>query len=135
MQCPVCNGMMFDNRQKKLSQKAPDFRCKDKECKFSFNPDTGEYEVGEYQTAVWLKKEVEKVEEKLQEEAKPKTKPISPMPKSGDEYVEGKKENTDKMCRTQLVCEIVKVYGTMGGSLNLEEIKETFTTLWNIIAK
>lgn len=72
MECPVCNGGMWDNRKKKINPKAPDFRCKDEECKYSLNPDTGEYEEGEFTTGVWLKKEVEKVEKEMQRDLKPK---------------------------------------------------------------
>lgn len=32
MECPVCNGEMWDNRAKKTNPKAPDFKCKDKAC-------------------------------------------------------------------------------------------------------
>lgn len=31
-QCPICKGSMWDNREKKLSPKQPDFKCKDKSC-------------------------------------------------------------------------------------------------------
>jgi hypothetical protein len=30
--CPKCNGAMWDNREKKTNPKAPDFKCKNKEC-------------------------------------------------------------------------------------------------------
>lgn len=30
--CPVCDGAMWDNREGKRNPKAPDFKCKDKEC-------------------------------------------------------------------------------------------------------
>ena len=30
--CPVCNGPMWDNRVKKLNPKAPDYKCKNKDC-------------------------------------------------------------------------------------------------------
>ena len=32
MECPICNGPMWDNRGKKRNPKAPDFKCKDKAC-------------------------------------------------------------------------------------------------------
>jgi hypothetical protein len=32
MECPKCGGEMWDNRTKKTNPKAPDYRCKDKEC-------------------------------------------------------------------------------------------------------
>jgi hypothetical protein len=32
MNCPKCNGEMWDNRQKKTNPKAPDYKCKDVEC-------------------------------------------------------------------------------------------------------
>lgn len=58
MNCPVCGGPMYDQSKSKFPQNpgAPDFRCKDKECKYSLNRETGEYEEGEYVTAVWLPK-------------------------------------------------------------------------------
>ena len=30
--CPVCNGKMWDNREGKKNPKAPDFKCRDKQC-------------------------------------------------------------------------------------------------------
>jgi len=30
--CPTCNGPMWDNREKKTNPKAPDFKCRDKNC-------------------------------------------------------------------------------------------------------
>ena len=30
--CPVCSGPMWDNRAKKMNPKAPDFKCKKKDC-------------------------------------------------------------------------------------------------------
>lgn len=30
--CPKCNGRMWDNRHSKRNPKAPDFKCKDKDC-------------------------------------------------------------------------------------------------------
>lgn len=32
MNCPKCNGEMWDNREKKTNPKAPDYKCKDQEC-------------------------------------------------------------------------------------------------------
>jgi hypothetical protein len=47
--CPKCGGMMWDNRQNKTNPKAPDFKCKDPNCKD---------EKG-YVTAVWEPEEKE----------------------------------------------------------------------------
>ena len=33
MECPKCGSEMWDNRQKKTNPKAPDYKCKDKDCK------------------------------------------------------------------------------------------------------
>lgn len=44
MQCPKCNGDMYDNRADKPSPKHPDYKCKDKDCGH----------------AVWLKSKEEK---------------------------------------------------------------------------
>ena len=30
--CPTCSGSMWDNREKKTNPKAPDFKCRDKNC-------------------------------------------------------------------------------------------------------
>src|SRR5215203_2378321 len=30
--CPQCGGAMWDNREGKRNPKAPDFKCKDREC-------------------------------------------------------------------------------------------------------
>ena len=30
--CPTCSGSMWDNREKKTNPKAPDYKCKDKNC-------------------------------------------------------------------------------------------------------
>lgn len=32
MNCPVCDGPVWDNRETKKNPKAPDFKCKDKTC-------------------------------------------------------------------------------------------------------
>jgi len=56
MNCPVCNGEMYDNTVGKKNPKAPDFRCKDKNCKFALNKKTGEWEPSEYGTGCWLPK-------------------------------------------------------------------------------
>jgi len=37
-QCPICQGDMWDNREKKTNPKQPDYKCKDKECKGLFWP-------------------------------------------------------------------------------------------------
>ena len=55
MQCPVCQGDMWDNRNKKRNPKAPDFRCKDENCTYTLNAQTGEYELGDFPTGVWYK--------------------------------------------------------------------------------
>lgn len=65
MDCPVCQGPMWDNNNSKFPKKegAPNYKCKDKECKYALNRETGEYEPSEYVTGVWLPK-VKKVAEK-----------------------------------------------------------------------
>lgn len=57
MLCPACNGEMWDNREKKLTPKAPDFKCKDKECKFEYDKETDQWVNSEFTTSVWLPKE------------------------------------------------------------------------------
>ena len=32
MNCPKCDGDMWDNRERKTNPKAPDFKCKDQNC-------------------------------------------------------------------------------------------------------
>lgn len=44
--CPTCGGEMYDNRTDKTNARAPDFRCKDKNCK----DDSG------YRSALWVEK-------------------------------------------------------------------------------
>lgn len=56
MQCPVCQGEMYDNTTNKKNPKGPDYRCKDKNCKFQLDPDTGEYVESTFGTGVWLPK-------------------------------------------------------------------------------
>lgn len=78
MQCPVCKGEMYDNRENKKNPKAPDYRCKDKECKFQLDPETKEYISSEYGTGVWLPR--------TPPTPKPQTNPStqSSTPKSND---------------------------------------------------
>lgn len=47
IQCPACQGPMYDNRNDKKSPGSPDYRCKDKQCL----DDSGRV------TGVWLDKE------------------------------------------------------------------------------
>lgn len=47
MECPNCGGAMYDNRNNKLNPKAPDFKCKNKDC---IDPQSGRT------SAVWLKR-------------------------------------------------------------------------------
>ena|SRR5216117_353346 len=42
MNCPKCEGPMWDNRAKKRNPKAPDFRCKDENCDGVIWPPKGE---------------------------------------------------------------------------------------------
>lgn len=52
--CPVCNKIMNYNLVgKKKNEKAPDWKCSDPGCKFSYNKITGKYEPGEFITSVW----------------------------------------------------------------------------------
>lgn len=127
MQCPVCQQPMWDNRAKKKNPKGPDYRCKDETCMFSLNPDTGEYEPGEYQTAVWLKKELDTQEKQFQESVKPKE---SIKPK--DDFIEGKERNTTLMCRKDLMVAIIH---KLGETTTTGEIKNAFNDLWNEVVK
>lgn len=43
--CPKCGGQMWDNREGKQNPKAPDFKCRDKNCK----DDKG------YTTSLWMR--------------------------------------------------------------------------------
>ena len=56
MLCPCCGKDMYDNREGKKNPKAPDYRCKDKECKYEFDKVSNEWVQGEYTTAIWLPK-------------------------------------------------------------------------------
>lgn len=123
MQCPVCKGDMWDNRGKKTNPKAPDFRCKDELCKFTYNPKSDAYEPGEFTTAVWLKKEVDAQEKQFQKSVKPQA------PKQ-DEYVQGKEKNTRLMCRNDLMIELLKKWNDI---TMLKDLKDVFNDLWNEI--
>lgn len=69
MNCPICNGSMWDNRPKKLEGKfsaaSPDFKCKDKNCKgVIWPPKRGDIPVAEIPTpdqSIREHKEIEKV--------------------------------------------------------------------------
>lgn len=39
--CPKCGGDMWDNRKRKLNPKAPDYKCKDKDCDGVIWPEKG----------------------------------------------------------------------------------------------
>lgn len=39
MDCPICSGPMWDNRENKRNPKQPDFKCKDKTCDGVIWPD------------------------------------------------------------------------------------------------
>lgn len=41
MNCPVCGNEMWDNREGKRNPKAPDFKCKDKDCEGVIWPPRG----------------------------------------------------------------------------------------------
>ena len=58
MLCPVCNSEMYDQSKSKYPRKegSPDFKCRDKDCKWKMDRDTGEWVESEYTTAVWLPK-------------------------------------------------------------------------------
>jgi len=49
---------MWDNRAKKTNPKAPDFRCKDPECKYQLDQTSGEYVESEYTTSVWVSQDI-----------------------------------------------------------------------------
>lgn len=58
MNCPVCNSEMWDANNSKFPKKegAPDYRCKDKACKWKLDRDSNEWVESEYVTGVWLPK-------------------------------------------------------------------------------
>lgn len=41
MNCPICGGEMWDNRERKRNPKAPDYKCKDKSCEGVIWPPKG----------------------------------------------------------------------------------------------
>ena len=56
MMCPVCAKGMYDNRnseKNKANPKLPDYRCKDKNCKWEMDKKTKQFKPSEYVTAVW----------------------------------------------------------------------------------
>jgi hypothetical protein len=52
MLCPKCNGEMWDNTNNKTNPKAPDYRCKNKDCKWQLTKDS-QWILSEYPTALW----------------------------------------------------------------------------------
>jgi len=44
IKCPICNGEMWDNTKNKLNPKAPDYKCKDKNCKGVIWPSKDKFE-------------------------------------------------------------------------------------------
>ena len=52
MQCPKCKGEMWDNRQGKQNPKAPDYKCKNKDCKWQLTKQ-GEWIASDWPTALW----------------------------------------------------------------------------------
>jgi hypothetical protein len=79
MNCPICGKEMWDNREKKLTPKAPDYKCKDKNCKYEFDKISNEWVAGEYVTAIWLPKGTPK-------DAKFTAKPTEPKKSLLKEY-------------------------------------------------
>ena len=60
MLCPICQKEMWNNMDKKASgeygAKTPDYKCKDKECKYEFDKVSNQWVASEYVTSVWLPK-------------------------------------------------------------------------------
>lgn len=54
--CPKCGGAMWDNRKDKTNDKAPDFKCAEK---------NGECKDGSYPTSIWWDKVVEELNAKV----------------------------------------------------------------------
>ena len=106
MNCPVCNGEMYDQAKSKFPRKpgSPDFKCKDKECKYTLNRETGEYEQGEYTTGVWLPKP--KVAVKVA--TKPVSAPNSPIVAHPVNQDHAKKEMLISYAKDIVVAEIAK---------------------------
>lgn len=44
---------MWDNRGNKRNPKSPDYSCKDKDCRWTKNKKTGDWEASKYPTAMW----------------------------------------------------------------------------------
>jgi hypothetical protein len=115
MICPKCGKEMWDNRKKKLSPKAPDFKCKDENCRYARNPDTEEWEESEYQTGVWVSKEI--------------SKPVSnPSIKSTPS---GFQPDMRLAYRKDLMVALINAYP----SLNNQELKGLFNDLWQEVEK
>jgi len=76
MLCPVCNGDMYDNRTTKKNPKGPDYRCKDKNCKYQLDQESGEYVESQYGTGVWLKKTTPRAAAPV---ARPAARPGAPV--------------------------------------------------------
>ena len=92
MLCPCCGKDMYDNREGKKNPKAPDYRCKDKECKYEFDKVSNEWVQGEYTTAIWLPKGTPK---EAVFTAKPK-EPKKSLLKAFDDVVKPEEKKKEK---------------------------------------
>lgn len=118
VKCPNCGGEIWDNtaendkRDLNGEKLRPEYACKDKDgCGW----------------VMWREKGKKKI---LVETSKPVPKP--PVKKEENPFVEGKEKNATLMCRTTLMCEIVKSLGNLGG-FKTEEAIEIFNQLWCVI--
>ncbi len=103
MNCPKCNGQMWDNTQNKRNPKAPDFKCKDKKC---IDPETG------YGTAIWLPKGG-----KAPKPLKPEFPPTNP-PKNSYQ------KNDARISALAIVKSMIEVDAYKVGTLEHEDLKE-----------
>ena len=53
--CPVCGKFMIPQTEK-ANEKAPDWKCSDKNCKFSWDKSTHTWIPGQFITGIWNKK-------------------------------------------------------------------------------
>jgi hypothetical protein len=106
MKCPQCGSDVWDNRNKKINPKSPDWRCKNKACAF----------------VKWDKPYTPPQEETTEPQAQEQPSNIDL----------GKKENNRLICRTDLMCTCITKYG----EANLpDDVVNLFNMYWNEISK
>lgn len=117
MVCPMCEAEMVLKKGISKKNNKPYEMWKCNECEH----------------IVWVNEK--EISQKPTETRLLETKPLEVKPQNGkkpDEYVEGKKENTNLMCRKDLMVAVVNKWQDV---VDTTVILQTFRTLWAEIAK